>query len=533
MASARPPVRGLTWDHFAPASRRNPICHSERARLWRARRGIHSGQCPSETRDTALPNARRPHPNHAAGLCNRVAATVSRHRMIAPGDTVIVALSAGADSTALLHALVQLKGKLRCRVCACHIHHGLRGADANADAEHAARLAESLGVMFSSSRADVRSYAKASKLSLEAAAREVRYQLLQQAARAHSATCIATGHTADDQAETVLLNLLRGAGPTGLAGMRPVRDNIVRPLIGVTHADVEEYCRANNLAYRTDESNQDLRFTRNRIRHEVMPALRRIQPRITDVLCRLAAIMRDEDGFISAHADAEAERLEIAVDAMDGMPIPIPEFSKLHPAVQRRVARIAIARAKGDGRDIELNRVEALVHLLTHGRTGARIELPGDLYAIRTYGEILISQGERVEAPPPQEWDLAVPGELEVSTLRFHFSASLSTSKRKPALPNSAALDAARVTIPLRVRTWRPGDRFIPLGMTQSVKLQDFFVNAKVPRALRHRVPLVLSGNRIVWVVGHRISDEFKVTPNTRRTVRIQATEHFTFPSED
>jgi tRNA(Ile)-lysidine synthase len=462
----------------------------------------------------------------------RVAATIARHRMIAPGETVLVAYSAGADSTALLHAFVQLKDRLGCRICACHIHHGLRGRDADADAEHAARFAESLGVPFTSARADTRTHAKERKLSTETAARELRYQLLEQAAECCHAARIATGHTADDQAETVLLNLLRGAGPTGISGMAPRRGSIIRPLIDLTHADVEEYCRANGLAHRVDESNQDLRFTRNRIRHEILPALARIQPNIVAALCRLADIMREEDDYVSTQARNEADRLELHEDALDGLPISIRDFAALHPALRRRLARLAIARAKGGDRDIEMERVEALVHLLTAGRTGAAIHLPGGLTALRTYREVLIHRPEKAESPPTGEWSLPLPGDIEIEQLGFGFSLTASTSKRRPQTPNTALLDAAAVTEPLRVRTWRPGDRFVPLGMTQSVKLQDFFVNAKVPRALRPWVPLVLSRDTIVFVVGHRISDQFKVTANTRRTIRIEATQHF-FSSKD
>jgi tRNA(Ile)-lysidine synthase len=463
----------------------------------------------------------------------RVAATIARYQMIAPGDTVLVALSAGADSTALLHALVRLSERLHCRICACHVHHGLRGEEADGDAEHAAAFAKSLDLMFWLVRADVRSHAAAHRLSLETAAREVRYQLLGQAAQAHGVARIATGHTADDQAETVLLNLLRGTGPTGLAGIPPVRGNIIRPLLGVTHTDVEQYCRAGNLTYRIDRSNRDLRFTRNRIRHQAMPVLRQLQPRITEALCRLAAIIRDEDDFMSAQAQSEVERMELTIEALDGLPIPIRGFADLHPALQRRVARAAIAHLKRDGRDIELERVEALANLLVAGRTGARIQLPDGLVASRGYRQVFIAKAEDIEPPPSGEWDLPVPGEVEIRRLGFEFKTSRSTAKLPPADVHTALLDAAKVTELLRVRTWRPGDRLIPLGMSKPVKLQDLFVNEKVPRALRPWVPLVLCGDRILWVVGHRISDEFKVTAQTRRTIRIQATEQSIPLSED
>jgi tRNA(Ile)-lysidine synthase len=451
----------------------------------------------------------------------RVAATIARYQMIAPGETVLVALSAGADSTALLHALVQLGDKLGCRVCACHIHHGLRGADADADAEQAGRLAESLGVGFSSARADVRTYSRERKLSLEAAAREVRYRLLEEAASSLGAHHIATGHTADDQAETVLLNLLRGAGPAGLAGIPPVRGRIIRPLLEVTREQVRAYCWAHSLPYRADQSNRDLRFTRNRIRHEILPGLRRIQPRVEDALCRLARVMREENAFVAAEATRRLE--EIATQVPEGWALPAAPFAELPPGLQRRVARAAIAKAKGDELDIEFERVEALVGLLTSGHSGARIELPGGLQAFRAYGRVVIGKVAQAASAPTGVWDLPVPGEVEIAELGVAFRTSRSRARRPAHDPFLALLDTSKMNGPLQVRTWRPGDRFHPLGAPGRTKLQDFFVNAKVPRAERHRVPLVLCGGRIIWVVGHRIGDEVKVSPETRRAIRIEA----------
>jgi tRNA(Ile)-lysidine synthase len=452
---------------------------------------------------------------------DRVAACIAAHEMISPGQMVLVALSAGADSTALLHALWRLSDRLHLRVCACHVHHGLRGADADADADHAAAFADSLGVMCSIVRADVPAYAKANKLSLEEAARVVRYQLLEQASRACSAAKIATGHTADDQAETVLLNILRGAGPAGLAGIPPVRDGIIRPLLEVTRADVEEYCRAENVAYRVDASNRDLRFTRNRIRHEVMPALKQVQPNAVAALCRLAEIMREENAWTGAMgADVLAR---IATESEIGIGIPLSELQTLPRALVRRVLREAVAQVKGDARDLELERVDALAALAESGRTGAIVELPGGWRAERTYDQIVI-EGET--APSPEltgEWQLPVPGEVTIADLGLRITAALSDDLMLPRSADEAVLDAGAVRGPLMIRTWRPGDRFHPLGAPAPTKLQDFFVNAKIPRALRRRVALVLCGDEVVWLAGHRISERYKVTEQTKRSIRLAA----------
>jgi tRNA(Ile)-lysidine synthase len=441
--------------------------------------------------------------------------------MISPGDRVLVAISGGPDSTALLRALVELESRLGCRLHACHIHHGLRGADADADAESAAELARALEVPFAEHRADVPAHAEAEGMSIEAAARAVRYRLLESTARRVGAGRIATGHTADDQAETVLLNLLRGTGLPGLAGIPPVRDNIVRPLLDVTRAEALEYCAARRLHYRLDPSNLDTTLRRNRIRHEILPALRAIQPRVTEALCRLAEIVRVENDFIAREASRALQ--EVGSRRPGGAKIDCASFAALPAALQRRLLRAAIAQAKGDELDIELERIDALVALALSGRTGAVVELPGGLRAELAYGELAIGPARSRKRVPEREWILPVPGEVSVPELGLRFSARRSRAKRPPSNPMLALIDAESVRPPLTVRTRRRGDRFVPFGMVESIKLQDFFVNAKVPRAERMRTPLVLSGDEIAWVVGHRVGERFKVGDDSRRTIRLEA----------
>jgi tRNA(Ile)-lysidine synthase len=401
------------------------------------------------------------------------------------------------------------------------VHHGLRGEEADEDARRAAALARSLKVSFSQHRADVRAFAKDQGLSVETAARAVRYQWLERAADRVSATRIATGHTADDQAETVLLNLLRGSGPAGLAGIPPVRGRIIRPLLHVTRAEVEAYCKAQDLEYRLDRSNLDTTFARNRLRHEILPALRDVQPRVDASLRRLADIMRAENEFM-VEQTANALR-EVGAQRPEELGIACAPFALLPKALRRRVLRAAIARLKGDESDIELERVDALVDLAVSGRTGAIVELPGSVRAERTYGEIVLSLLPSPRIAVTREWSLTVPGEVILSELGMELTAARSRARRAPASPMSALLDAKGIKLPLGVRTRRRGDRFTPLGMRGSVKLQDFFVNGKVPRSERSRIPLVLSGDEVVWVVGFRISDRHKVRERTRRTIRLEA----------
>jgi tRNA(Ile)-lysidine synthase len=456
-----------------------------------------------------------------------VIATIRAHDMAARGDLVLVAVSGGPDSTALLHALAQLQTVLGIRLRAAHVHHGIRGKEADLDAAAARALARRLGIPFNLRRVDAPAHARASGLSLETAARELRYAALAAIARRCRADRIATGHTMDDQAETVLLNLLRGAGPRGLAGIPPVRDRIIRPLLDLRRADVTRYCQANGLVYRVDRSNVDLSHTRNRLRHEIIPALERVQPAIVPQLARLAAIMRAEDEFMSKQAEAAFPAVGKASEQQ--IALRLDAFAALAPALQRRLVRQAVAKVKGDELDLELERVEAVVRLALSGRTAAVVELPGGLQARRSYHELLIGQATPAAAQASQsnkpirgQWELPVPGEVCIAELGVRLVARLSRSRKLPAKPTAALLDADTIQAPLLVRGRRPGDRFRPSGMRAAVKLQDFFVNRKVPRAERSRVPLVLSEGEIVWVVGHRVSDGAKVTGKTRRTLRLE-----------
>ena len=449
-----------------------------------------------------------------------MAGTIAAHRMIAPGDVVLVGVSGGPDSTALLHALHALRRALRCRLRACHVHHGLRGREADADARQARALARSLRIPFTEHRVEVRAHARTHGLSIETAARQLRYGVLSDVADRVGATRIATGHNADDQAETVLLNIVRGAGPAGVAGIPPVRGNLVRPLIGVTRAEVEQYCHAQGLSYRLDRSNLDTQHTRNRIRLEILPMLRQVQPQVDSALRRLAAILREENEYISEQA-RQALR-EIGSQRPGEIGLARGRVGSLPRALQRRVLRAAIAVLKGDELDLPLERIDAIAALAVSGRTGSVVELPDGLVAELTYGELTIKPAAAKPDASAGEWPLPVPGRVSIPELGVEISAARSRARRPPSDPDMALLDAGSTAVPLTVRTWRKGDRFTPLGVRGSVKLHDFFINAKVPRAERESVPIVTSGGVILWVAGHRIDDHYKVTGKTTRTIRLQ-----------
>lgn len=307
-----------------------------------------------------------------------MARTIARHGMLAPKDRVLVGLSAGPDSSALLHALVLLSPRLELRVEAAHVHHGIRGERADRDAQAARALAESLGVPFSLERVDAPARARAGRLSLEAAARELRLQALERLAAERGCNRVALGHTADDQAETVLMWVLRGTGPAGLAGIPPVRGAFIRPLLDVWRRDVLAYCRAAEIFFVEDETNRSPRFLRNRIRMEVLPYLEStVRAGVKEALVRLAAIALDEHAYMQGRVEEAWHGLEMG-SGPGWVELNARALAALHPALGRRTLVRAYERVSGGHRgELGLAHVEALWRVVTRGRGGARVQLPG------------------------------------------------------------------------------------------------------------------------------------------------------------
>jgi len=323
--------------------------------------------------------------------------------MLGRSDAVLVALSGGPDSSALLHALLLLAPRLQLRVQAAHVHHGIRGASADRDAEAARALASRLGVAFRRIDVDVPAYARAHGLSLETAARQLRLEALERVAREEGCRRVALGHTADDQAETVLMWVLRGTGPAGLAGIPPVRGVFVRPLLGVWRHEVLAYCQAAGLEPVEDETNRSRRFLRNRIRLEVLPYLEStVRSGVRRALVRLAAVALDEQDYLRARVDEVWPK--ISASSEDGrLQLDARALGALHPALGRRILVRAYEEVSGGHRGaLGLVHVEALWTAVTRGRGGVELQLPGRIVARLIRGRLSF---ERVATIPGEGAD--------------------------------------------------------------------------------------------------------------------------------
>lgn len=465
----------------------------------------------------------------------RALETIRRHGLARPGDRVLVGVSGGADSVALCLLLRELERDGMLTVAGiAHLNHQLRGAEADEDEVFCAALAARLGVPFVAERIDVAALARAGKRSIEDAARVARYSFFERAADALSADVIAVAHTKEDQAETFLLRLLRGAGTRGLASIQPRAGRVIRPLLDVERAALRQYLAALGEPFREDATNADVAIPRNRVRHELIPYLEsHFSPGVTDVLARDAALARQDEQFLRDQAIELAARIvltDVAAVTLDA-----DGLRHAPRALSSRVAQAALQRLAGP-KSINFDHVERLLALALQEKPGGAgqggaVSLPGQ-YALRTGNTIVLRPAlSRVEGagrgPGTMHansfvFSLSIPGEVELRPQGVTVQAELSApgadggrlkSGKWAGRGAEVGVAADTLQLPLAVRSRRPGDRFRPLGAPGRRKLQDFLVDRKVARAERDSLPLVVDGrDRIVWVVGQSVAEDFRVT---------------------
>jgi tRNA(Ile)-lysidine synthase len=456
-------------------------------------------------------------------LLDRVRRYAARHALWTPQTRVVAGVSGGSDSVALAFLLRDLAARDEIVFAGlAHLNHHLRGADADGDAAFCRALADRLGVPAVMGDADVAGDARAHQVSIEVAGRHARQRFFLEAIESVKADRIAVAHTRDDQAETVILRLVRGAGSTGLAAMTSRRDHLIRPLLDHTRAELQEFLRARDAAWREDATNLDRAIPRNRVRHAVMPELRAINAQADAALARAAEILRGDDEFLERLANAaflrcvnaDAERETVTVDAA--------EFAKLPAALARRVARYALETAN-PSRSFGLEEVDELRRAVGGGVLG---NIPG-LRMERLAASVVLSN--RVPKVPGAqstgdslEWRLDVPGTVEAPGGAWTVSAigPLTMPASIARDTNEVVIDASSVGSRLLVRYRRPGDRLTPLGAPGRKKVQDVLVDRKVPRDERDAIPIVTTETgEIVWVAGEVLADGFRVTPLTKSVV--------------
>jgi tRNA(Ile)-lysidine synthase len=453
---------------------------------------------------------------------DKVRSTVSRYEMIPKESAVVVGVSGGADSTALLHSLWSLKDELRITLIAGHLNHGIRGKEADEDAVFVEELTSRLGVALVKLKVDVPQLRKQMRMGLEEAARKVRYDFLEGLASDARAARIAVAHTSDDQVETVLLNIIRGTGPDGLAGMPAVRDKIIRPLIDISRKEVETYLNENGLSWRTDTSNLDAEYTRNRVRLQLIPFIEeQFNPRIKDAILSLSQLSREESEVVKNDA-SNAYASSVVRECPQIVTFNARSLGSLSYALQRRCLRRAIETVKGDLLDVKYEQVERIIEKLRSGEEFTLTLPSGIVYAQLVQNELQIFKREIEPQPIIVSQKLQVPGRTIIPEFGVEIETRYVPNNLRPKLRSQVILDAEKLNGPLIVRNWMPGDRIIPFGMTGHKKLQDLFVDMKIPRQERIRIPVITDSEKIVWVAGLTVSELVRVTEDTKEAIWME-----------
>lgn len=454
-------------------------------------------------------------------LIRKVRNTIRRYSMIQPGDRVVVAVSGGPDSVCLLDVMCRLREEMAMDPVVAHFDHGLRPDRSNAETQLVAALARSRGLGFASQEAE--QGLTQGKGSLEEKARNARYAFLDRVCDQYAAQKIALGHQMNDQAETVLMNILRGSGPAGMAGIPPRRgERIIRPLIEVSRAKILDYLKENELEYAADLSNADTRFLRNRIRLELLPHLENYQPKIVQLLGNSAEIMRGEEDWLEQNAE---EWLRCTATRREGeIRVPLGPLRKLADGSRRRAIRAALKTISGGHlRRINFRHIEAVNGLVFGSKPQASLDLPRDLTVKRVYDDLIVRKAVP-EPLPDYYYVLPGPGTFFLKTLDRAVTLQEGDRNLAACWTESAwtvYLDCKMLDYPLAIRNFKPGDKFVPLGMRGRKKIKDFFIDLKIPAEKRRCIPILEYKGNPVWVCGYRLDERYKITAATRRVLKV------------
>ena len=471
---------------------------------------------------------------------------IRENDMLDPGGRVIVALSGGGDSVCLLHLLASCREELEIQLLAVHVHHGIRGDEAGRDASFARALCERLGVPFILRREDVPELAARRGLSLEEAGRETRYRIFEEERLRCGASCVAVAHHMDDSAETILNNLFRGTGLAGLSGIAPVRGTVIRPLLCFRRQEIEHYLEAEGIEYCSDSTNGELLYARNRIRHVILPAARQVNGRAVEHMVRAGAFIGEADGYFKRMAarivDGECGREtngreaneanggDAGTAAAAGMTVAgeTPEIRlsgetllAQEPIAAAYVLREAVSRAGGSLRDFGAVHIGLLMELARR-RTGASIDLPGGLRVHNEYGALCFSR-ETGKTPEPETGTEPgrATGKAPMSPGLIFSDFPREKGVEIPKNQYTKCFDYDKIKDTLSVRYRAPGDYFM-LSSGGRKTLKAFMIDEKIPREQRDRILLLAEGSHILWIVGYRISEYYKVTDDTEHILQVR-----------
>jgi len=455
-------------------------------------------------------------------LEDRVRKTIQKYGMLDGGEHVVIAVSGGADSTALLLCLHRLAPELRLTLTVAHLNHRIRGAEADQDEEFVRRMSASLALPFLSETIDVRRQAKAAKQNLEESARRIRYDFLNRAAHRAGAQKIAVGHNLNDQAETVIFRFIRGSGIEGLSAIHPVvRGIVIRPLLECSRSSILEYLKQREAAFREDASNLNFQHARNRIRRELIPYLEQhFNPQLIETLAREALLARETSSFLESRGKELFNALHFRSD--ESLSINIAALLRMHSILQKQVLREALRECLGSLRGVTSRHVESILSLCRSGQSGSRIQLPHGCTARRQFDEILLFR-QPVQPVGSFIFELSVPGRSLVSETGDVITASicstpdLQTIKRDCA--HRAFLEPSVLPAALTVRSREPGDRY---GGPGHRKVKKMLIDRRISLPRRAVLPMIVAGDAVIWIPGFRPARGYEARPGSRECVMIE-----------
>ncbi len=461
-------------------------------------------------------------------LLDKVKKTIDQYHLLNKGDRLIIGVSGGVDSMVLLHLLNACRQEFEISLVVAHVNHGLRPKEAEKEAEVVQREAERLGWPYEYGQFNVKEFQKMGGFSPQDGARRIRFHFFNSLLKKHGANKIALGHNADDQVETVLLRLIRGSGLKGLKGMLPVREGrVIHPLLEVWREEIEPFAREMGIPYLVDSSNLKGHYLRNRIRLNLVPLIEReYQPNFKEILLRTSAILREENDYLEQEAKKAYQ--QIVQEEKDAISFEFSQYQSLHEAIQWRVVQRILGGFYGEEgitEEAEGSDVRLIFEKLQQPSPSFLLELPFGVCFEKRYDGVLLRKG-RGETVPPFEVELISPGRTYIEEIGKEVVIEEIPKEDKFVSFNESShtsfLDYEKLQFPLKIRNFRPGDRFQPLGVKGTQKLKEFLIDHKVPRFERPKIPLLISGEMIAWIVGYRIDERVKVNEKTQRILKVK-----------
>lgn len=455
-------------------------------------------------------------------MIKKVKQTIEKYNLLDKGDRVVVALSGGPDSTALLIILTQIAEEIGFNLIAAHINHGLRGEESNEDEKYSRDLSEKMGVAFVSHKIDKTDMKKG--VSPEDYYRRQRYSFLNKVAKEQRAKKIALGHNLQDQAETVLLNLLRGSGLEGLKGILPIRDGkFIRPLIEVSRREIIYFLKARGIQYRQDSSNESKKYLRNKIRGELIPYIKeKFNPKIEENLAQTAEILRNEDEFIRQYV-LEAMDSPYIKRQKNLISLSIAYINKLPRAIRLRLFKALLESLNPEKNGFSFIHIKSLENLAQRKGSGKRISLPRDIAARREYDNLILERKKTCPKRIEYEYAIKIPGAINIQARKL--TIRLQTTDRDYidwGSENKVYMDLDKISLPLILRNRRDGDWFQPLGMKGRKKIKTFFIDRKIPRNERDKIMLIADQISVVWIEKMHLNDRVKITKETKNVLEME-----------